>query len=181
MLPAALQLGLNVKISWWSACRKPQTKPSLSIARTFSLTRVKQPAIQSRMLLCCSSGFSCITTWECGNSPHLPLENQSGSVTPTASKPYLWPSSHPGSGLTQPFLAAALVSSTLSIYAAVTAVSHWWQDPKSRPGLWFQSYMSTCHMDNPAVTCLIDYRGLKLEVHMEIFFVCALVLPNVLV
>jgi len=40
--------------------------------------------------------------------------------------------------------------------------------------------MRICQMDNPAVPCLVDYRGLKLEVHMEVFFVCALVLPNVL-
>lgn len=30
--------------------------------------------------------------------------------------------------------------------------------------------MHTCHMDNPALMCLLDYRGLELQVHMEIFF-----------
>lgn len=30
-------------------------------------------------------------------------------------------------------------------------------------------------MDNPAVTHLLDCRGLELEAHMEIFFVCVCV------
>lgn len=55
-----------------------------------------------------------------------------------------------------PFRVATFVLSLLSIciHITATAVSHWWQDPKSQPGLWFRSYMHTCHMDNPAATSL---------------------------
>lgn len=105
-LSVALQLRLNVKISWWVVCGKLEnTLPPPSITRTFSLTCVEQPAVPSRrMFLCCSSGFSCITLWECGDSLHLPLEIQRGSATRPVSRHYPWPSSHPGLGLNSAFL-----------------------------------------------------------------------------
>lgn len=85
-----------------------------------------------------------------------------------------WPSSHPGLGLNSACLSTGLTTLCICVCAALRAVSPWWQHPKAQPGLWFQSYMRICHMDNPAVTCLVDYYRLKLKVHMEMFFcVCA--------
>lgn len=127
-------------------------------------TSVPQPRF---LLHNCECGHSIPFPWRSRVDLSLSLRAHivSGFTTPRTG-----PKFHPS---------AALVSPTRSVCVcrAVTAVSHWWPQPRSGPGLWFQSSMHTCHMDNPAVTCLLDYRGLELEVHMEIFF-C--VLPNVL-
>ena len=81
------------------------TDQTLSITRTFFLTHVEQPAVPSRrMFLCCSSGFSCITVWECGDSLRLPLEIQRGSATHPVRTHCQWPSPHLGLGLNSAFL-----------------------------------------------------------------------------